>query len=465
VEVVRQRGGDCLSRALQQVTVSREEEAVNQFSVHYLPPIEQEEMRAAEEREQRAASRGREAARRLGQEEWVEEATRRTEEERRESVRLMEMLRTARILCNAAGKEKATETESEIIPPALPVPGRTHPEQSEKRQQQRHVIASRGPGRAAAPPTAVRNPPVRPTPLPRDNTGTDSGGATVTHHQRNSSECKTDPKQRAEEERKLSRLLGGLGRLDSTEEVSSLSTILEETEAVSQDKQSSSTRPAGSAGPPPSPPLCPASSCSPSSSASSSPFLVSRVEHVGEKVAELGAADLAGVRRLLDRARLQGQQLDQQARGAGRLSVQGPPVAQGNKAGKAFQLDSKFIQKVCDFSSSVSELSSDQSSYFRPVTKLQQKPLQPVKNLPPKLSRKKPKTILKSSKSSTLTATVAAPPMNPRLLGYIRQLLEMRPEEMQDWSVSSDGTGPGTATKPRSASLSISSLSDSTSYS
>ena len=63
VEVVRQRGGDCLSRALQQVTVSREEEAVNQFSVHYLPPIEQEEMRAAEEREQRAASRGREAAR------------------------------------------------------------------------------------------------------------------------------------------------------------------------------------------------------------------------------------------------------------------------------------------------------------------------------------------------------------------------------------------------------------------
>ena len=45
----------------------------------------------------------------------MEEAARRTEEERRESVRLMEMLRTARILCNAAGKEKATETESEIV--------------------------------------------------------------------------------------------------------------------------------------------------------------------------------------------------------------------------------------------------------------------------------------------------------------------------------------------------------------
>ena len=63
VEVVRQRGGNCLSRALQQVTVSREEEAVNQFSVHYLPPIQQEEMQVAEEREQRAATRGREAAR------------------------------------------------------------------------------------------------------------------------------------------------------------------------------------------------------------------------------------------------------------------------------------------------------------------------------------------------------------------------------------------------------------------
>ena len=398
----------------------------------------------------------------------MEEAARRTEEERRESVRLMEMLRTARILCNAADKEKATETESESIPTTLPVPGRKQPEQPEKpeRQQQRHVIGSRGPGRAAPPPTAVPNPKVRPTPLPRDNTGSDSGVATVTHHQRNYSRRQTDPKQRAEEERKLSRLLSGLGGLDSTEEVSSLSTILEETEAVSQDKQSSSTRPAGSAGPPPSPrPLCPASSCSPSSSASSSPFLVSRVEHVGEKVAVLDAADLAGVRRLLDRARLQGQQLDQQAGGAGRLSVHGSPVAQGNKAGKAFQLDSKFIQKVCDFSSSVSELSSDQSSYFRPVNKIQQNPVKPVKNLPPKLSRKKPKTILKSSKSSTLTATGAAPPMNPRLLGYIRQLLEMRPEEMQDWSVSSGGTSPGTAFKPRPASLTISSLSDSTSYS
>ena len=98
VQTVRQRGGDCLESVRQRVRVVREEEAAAGVQLHEVPDTAAEDRARAEARRSAAEERGREAARRLEQDHWLEERLARAEAERKEAVKLTEMLRTARIL-------------------------------------------------------------------------------------------------------------------------------------------------------------------------------------------------------------------------------------------------------------------------------------------------------------------------------------------------------------------------------
>ena len=98
VETVRQRGGDCLESVRQRVRVVREEEAGGVMEVRDLEAEQRTRVR-----DQRAVAevRGREAEERLARDNWLEERLSQAEVERKESVRLMEMLRSARVISQA----------------------------------------------------------------------------------------------------------------------------------------------------------------------------------------------------------------------------------------------------------------------------------------------------------------------------------------------------------------------------
>ena len=98
VQTVRQRGGDCLESVRQRVRVVREEAAAAGVELHEVPDTAAEDRARAEAQRSAAEERGREAARRLEQDHWLEERLARAEAERKEAVKLTEMLRTARIL-------------------------------------------------------------------------------------------------------------------------------------------------------------------------------------------------------------------------------------------------------------------------------------------------------------------------------------------------------------------------------
>ena len=98
MQTVRQRGGDCLESVRQRVRVVREEEAAAGVQLHEVPDTAAEDRARAEAQRSAAEERGREAARRLEQDHWLEERLARAEAERKEAVKLTEMLRTARIL-------------------------------------------------------------------------------------------------------------------------------------------------------------------------------------------------------------------------------------------------------------------------------------------------------------------------------------------------------------------------------
>ena len=105
VEAVRQRGGDCLEAVRQRVRVVREDERVETGEeIEELNMRDQQERQRLQELRQVAQIRGEGAQRKVAQDRWLEDALLREEAERKEAVRLTEMLRTARLLSEAPAK-------------------------------------------------------------------------------------------------------------------------------------------------------------------------------------------------------------------------------------------------------------------------------------------------------------------------------------------------------------------------
>ena len=100
VQAVRQRGGECVGVVRGRVRVEREGGEVDREVGEDYQEWEEERSRGMEDKRAVAEVRGREAEVKLVRDNWMQERLRKAEIERRESVKLMEMLRTAKMMRN-----------------------------------------------------------------------------------------------------------------------------------------------------------------------------------------------------------------------------------------------------------------------------------------------------------------------------------------------------------------------------
>lgn len=111
VETVRQRGGDCLEHVKQRVRVIKETSAP--VTVEYRD-LQEEQRILMRDRQQVAAVRGKEAERRVEKEQWLEEKLAKELIERKESVKLMEMLRSARVISQTNRVQQETKDNNVV---------------------------------------------------------------------------------------------------------------------------------------------------------------------------------------------------------------------------------------------------------------------------------------------------------------------------------------------------------------
>ena len=489
VEIVRQKGGDCLESVRQRVRVVREEDAGGVMEV-----MDLEAEQRTRVRDQRAVAevRGREAEARLARDHWLEDKLTQAEVERKESVRLMEMLRSARVISEARSGEDKNEVvvrrsdgvtankqhdvrketripvEVEKVTNPTPSPNRLENltlrddtiyirNRAEAVMQRRDVdtlsrkvaslVDEEGSQEKSTTQTTQKLKPILITSKGSKNKNRNSAEG----KKETSSKDSISPAQTIPSIAKETRIESKNEFHDDPESMSGLSTILEVTENMSSSRQPGVTEEA-------------------------SPFPQS--ELLSQRSAGAGSGgggaemDLVAVRRLIDRVKKQGEQI--KLTDAHYLNVTGTSVGASNKAvddtdagGKKYEVNQDFIEKVLNFSSSQSlTLSSDESSVFRPVKlpspktvqSSDMKPLQPQK-LPKKFFEKSilspiPKTEsteknqglekvsmfkpVESPKiSQSLSHSKAFSKRNEQLRYYILKLLQMKHDEVDDLSVTS----------------------------
>ena len=433
VETVRQRGGDCLESVRQRVVVVREDERMETGEeILQYNQREQQERQRMKELRVTAQMRGEKAQQRLEKDKWLEEKMLREEQERKESVRLIEMLRTARILHEAPTKA------------SVPAPS-----QQSDRESQR-----------------VSSPDLEPVSITDSGVEISRVKPRVTFSDRSKvSKSKAQPSQQKEsfpqhKERQFVKLGAAIKPLDDTEEVSSLSalsTIAEESERVTSQSLRADTQ---------------------TSDKEPTPFPLSSITTDRDGKAERQNINLSDVRRIIDRAKKQGERLPltethfQTIAGNGYGSTNKMDSDNGGKKDK-YALNQQFIKKVLDFSSSspLSSFSSDESSSFLPlkkslpssriskaktvpVTKSKLPTSEPVKkpNFSPIL---KPQSISRtsddtsvgiSSQSLSLASSrdvshkenKGKSEVEAELRRYIVRLLQMKQEEIEKLSVHSE---------------------------
>ena len=278
--------------------------------------------------------------------------------------------------------------------------------------------------------------------------------------------------RRKEKRKELVKLVSPLGELDSTEDVSCLSTIIEETENNSSsykdtvDMVTSRDRDKLVA-------------LEDSKESSLSPFPESNIDR-----RKVGETDLATVRHLMARVKMQGKVLEKSDTHF--MTVEGRPgdkETNHSAAFKPYKINQQFVQRVLEFSSSSlvcsSSLSSSNSSKHSDSGILKpaefKRPVAP-KSFPKPLKSSKPASKPKrqldsvvTHKENDKTEVFAVPgstnPDQPQLRYYIEKLLNLRQEDIRNLSVSSCTTPERpikTNTKkknPPSSSLSLSSTS------
>ena len=256
-------------------------------------------------------------------------------------------------------------------------------------------------------------------------------------------------KKRGEEE--LEKLLGRLGSLDGTEEVSQLSTIMEKSESSSQDRDSVDLVPVR--GPTP---------AEDSAASSISPFLSSRIvssrrENNAGLVREEKAPSLDSVAALVSRIKRQREALESQekpvAPPAGQVLL--PTIKRGSQpVPQQYKLNTDFIKKVLEFSrssdlassssGSVSEAQvrvnivlpgSSSSTFSEPSPIL--KPQQMNRVIPSKANPRSNDRHSKKKPPQKQLEGDAEAEKQKKLRFYIEKLLKMKHEEVENLSSSS----------------------------
>ena len=256
-------------------------------------------------------------------------------------------------------------------------------------------------------------------------------------------------KKRGEEE--LEKLLGRLGSLDSTEEVSQLSTIMEKSESSSQDRDSVDLVPVR--GPTP---------AEDSAASSISPFPSSRIvssrrENNAGLVKEEKAPSLDSVAALVSRIKRQREALESQekpvAPPAGQVLL--PTIKRGSQpVPQQYKLNTDFIKKVLEFSrssdlassssGSVSEAQvrvnivlpgSSSSTFSEPSPIL--KPQQMNRVIPSKANPRSNDRHSKKKPPQKQLEGDAEAEKQKKLRFYIEKLLKMKHEEVENLSSSS----------------------------
>ena len=497
VEIVRQRGGDCLESVRQRVKVVREAEA---GSVMEVMDLEKEQQKRVRDQRAVAEVRGREAETRLARDNWLEDKLTQAEVERKESVRLMEMLRSARVISEArSGEDKTKERprrSDEITAnkkqdvrkdPRVPVEvvkvqdlQPLSPDRLENLTLRDDTMYIRNRAEAVMQKIDVDKLSRKVASLVEEDCSHKkhttqrstekhkpilimSTSSNIKKRDNVDGRKETNPKDRIvpstlplvtkTSKEKIPESKNDIH--DDPDSMSGLSTILEVTENMTSSRH-------------------------PVAGEETSPFpqseLLSHRSARGGAKGGVAEMDLVAVRRLIDRVKRQGEQI--KLTDAHYLNVSGTSVGPDNKdaddtnvgaGGKKYEVNQNFIEQVLNFSSSQSlTLSSDESSVFRPVKLPSPKtvpsssgkmaPLHP-EEVPKKFFEKSilspiPKTgsleenqghdkvsMFKSVEipkiSQSLSHAKAFSERNQQLRYYILKLLKMKHDEVEDLSVTS----------------------------
>eukprot|EP00092_Neocalanus_flemingeri_P021488 GFUD01023302.1.p1 GENE.GFUD01023302.1~~GFUD01023302.1.p1 ORF type:complete len:485 (+),score=197.67 GFUD01023302.1:55-1455(+) len=417
VQAVRQRGGECLGVVRERVRVEKEEmvemrwEAVEEYQ-----DWEEQRRRRMEDRRAVAEVRGREAEVKLARDNWMKDRMSKEEKEKRESLKLMEMLRTAKMM--------RTLKSVEVV--ECPGGGGVDIEkESHRRDEEYDKRNKRNVWKQKSQPSNNNSRVLGPDKETRRNV----------RKRKEENEVEVDKSEkelrRREEQKHLFKLVSPLGQLDSTEEVSCLSTIMEESEVLS--------------------PLCDSVDLvtvkditrDDSKESSASPFPETNI--VCRRKED---TDLTSVKQLLARVKMQGKVLEKTETHL--MTVEGRPGGETSQSQTSklpvtakpfYKIDQQFVKRILEFSSS-SPFSSPAPSPSPPA------------RAPTITARVPPVT----------AQFIPPPPTNqPKLRYYIEKLLHLRHEDVQNLSVSSCVSSPDMQrerqSKPKTMTTSTLSLS------
>jgi len=395
VETVRQRGGDSLDHVKQRVRVTREDSAPVTVEYH---DTQEEQRILMRDRQQVAAVRGKEAERKVEKEQWLEEKLAKEQIERKESVRLMEMLRSARVISqpNRVQLDIKDTSVGSFLPCSIQVP-------SSASSSCQSPVRSYG---AISPAQDIVD----------HDFSKRKQASLITSQPLIHKEVNSKPKPKSilksrptntnvppEKINELKSLINSVKPLDDTEDVSSLSglsTIQELTENVTTSESRVNTTRDTRVN------LNLTRDEHLNFNREVSPFPESEINTERSNIPQ-PSLDLPALRKLIDRVKLQGEKL--QVTESHYLNVSGAGSSKNNKDvndvtdRKKYQVNQQFIQQVLDFSSASSAImSSDESSSFRPV----QLPLHKPENVAPK---KVPSLKTKSSSPQFFQNSVLSP--------------------------------------------------------
>ena len=337
-----------------------------------------------------------------------------------------------------------------------------------------NVSVSRNPPRSHTPPETQC--PVHPTPIPFNPPPIfkEAGGKQEENRGRRQQErlrSREGPggdrkQEQTSSHQELELLLARLGELDSTEEVSLLSTILEMSESrgseeearsrmqleeqVARTRQDAEVRSRNlemrsrALDDVDCVPVRGPTAAEDSAASSISPFPSSRMSRpeCGGQQEQVGgrnqsAPSLASVTDLVSRIRQQREAMEQEARSrrtASSLAVFPPVLGMGEGRGgkeagpgqaKSYMLNKEFIQKVLDFSRSTDNNSTSTNSSSRPEVRVHVVEQSPPSPPPALYAPTAPSPILKPSEKET------------KLRYYVKKLLKMKHEDIEDLSSAS----------------------------
>ena len=379
VFAVRQKGGDCIEAMKSKVRVEKvggpvELVAEEDHNVRI-------EDRGSKMLERRAIAevRGRLAEKKISNDKWIQEKLKKEEIERKESVKLMEMLRAARIACNPRIRQTGLDDENYThFPQEIceddPVDEKLSGSISSSKREGVAFVEGQCPttnrsnlrnqssstSRTFKPTIKPLNPAKKPL-LPTINNDVSTKSNSLNSDLNRDNVCQSISTQvQKEHQKQLLKLVTPVGPLDSTEEASCLSTIMEESEMMTPSKVDEVDvidEPAKNM------------------AELTKESLISPFAETNAQQLEVNSSDLEKVKELMSKVKEQGKMLESSqyvsVEGGANLASKNNPGF-GNK----YKINQHFVKRVLEFSSNSSSSSlstppiivkkNKYSSYSRP---------------------------------------------------------------------------------------------------